>query len=90
MKTGVRGLTLALVRDMRELREPWGAEETEAFETDVLARGSTEPPVAIVTGWGTLLIDVRPEPLIGKAPAVPAGRTPRDACGRGRDPTTVA
>jgi hypothetical protein len=30
-------LALALVRDMRELREPSGAEEIEAFETDVLA-----------------------------------------------------
>lgn len=30
-------MTLALVRDMRELREPSGAEEIEAFETDVLA-----------------------------------------------------
>jgi integrase/recombinase XerD len=30
-------LTLALVRDMRELREPSGPEEIEAFETDVLA-----------------------------------------------------
>lgn len=37
MKTGVRGLTLALVRDMRELREPSSAEEIESFETDVLA-----------------------------------------------------
>jgi integrase len=30
-------LGLALVRDLRELREPSGAEEIEAFETDVLA-----------------------------------------------------
>jgi hypothetical protein len=30
-------LGLALVRDMRELREPSSAEEIEAFETDVLA-----------------------------------------------------
>jgi hypothetical protein len=30
-------LALALVRDMRELREPSSAEELEAFETDVLA-----------------------------------------------------
>ncbi len=30
-------MTLALVRDMRELREPPGAEDIEAFETDVLA-----------------------------------------------------
>ena len=30
-------MTLALVRDMRELRAPSGAEEIEAFETDVLA-----------------------------------------------------
>ena len=38
MKTdGGCGVTLALVRDMRELREPSGAEEIEAFETDVLA-----------------------------------------------------
>jgi S-adenosyl methyltransferase len=31
------GLTLALVRNSRELREPSGANEIEAFETDVLA-----------------------------------------------------
>ena len=30
-------MTLALVRDLRELREPSSAEEIEAFETDVLA-----------------------------------------------------
>jgi hypothetical protein len=30
-------LGLALVRDLRELREPSSAEEIEAFETDVLA-----------------------------------------------------
>jgi hypothetical protein len=30
-------LTLALVRDMRELREPSSADEVAAFETDVLA-----------------------------------------------------
>ena len=30
-------MTLALVRDMRELREPSSAEEIESFETDVLA-----------------------------------------------------
>jgi len=30
-------LTLALVRDSRELREPSGADEVAAFETDVLA-----------------------------------------------------
>ncbi len=34
------GLALALVRDMRELREPSSAEEIESFETDVLARAS--------------------------------------------------
>ena len=33
----MRGLALALVRDLRELREPSGAEEIESFETDVLA-----------------------------------------------------
>jgi hypothetical protein len=31
------GLTLALVRDMREVREPSGADEVAAFETDVQA-----------------------------------------------------
>jgi hypothetical protein len=36
VKTGF-GLTLALVRDMRELREPSSADEVAAFETDVLA-----------------------------------------------------
>ena len=30
-------MALALVRDMRELREPSSPEEIEAFETDVLA-----------------------------------------------------
>ena len=30
-------MTLALVRDMRELREPSSAAEVAAFETDVLA-----------------------------------------------------
>jgi hypothetical protein len=30
-------LTLALVRDLRELRAPSSTEEIEAFETDVLA-----------------------------------------------------
>jgi hypothetical protein len=30
------GLTLALVRDLRELPEPSSTEEIEAFETDVL------------------------------------------------------
>jgi hypothetical protein len=30
-------LGLALVRDMRELRAPSGADEVAAFETDVLA-----------------------------------------------------
>jgi integrase len=37
VKTGGAGLALALMRDMRELREPSSAEEIEAFETDVLA-----------------------------------------------------
>ena len=37
MKTGGAGLTLALVHDMRELREPSSADEVADFETDVLA-----------------------------------------------------
>src|SRR5438034_556303 len=37
MKSRRRGLALALVHDMRELRVPAGAEELEDFETDVLA-----------------------------------------------------
>lgn len=31
------GLGLAAVRDLRQVREPAGAEELAAFETDVLA-----------------------------------------------------
>ncbi|MEU9763880.1 hypothetical protein ACFYYY_08100 [Streptomyces sp. NPDC001834] len=37
MKVRCLGLSLAVVRDLREVRAPVSAEELEQFETDVLA-----------------------------------------------------
>ena len=79
-------MTLALLRDMRELREPSGAEDIEAFETDVLAgfvlarvsAGLADSTIRNDTGhldlirdwFGRVLRDARPSTRTGRPAAL--------------------
>ena len=72
-------MALALVRDLRELREPSGAEEIESFETDVLAgfvlarasAGLADSTIRNATGHLDLIRDWFGRPLWKMQPPTP-------------------